>query len=514
MFIDARKIPDGTVVEADIAIVGAGAAGITLAHEFAGTRTKVALFESGGFDYDEATQRLNIGESVGQTYAPLDMDRLRFFGGTTNHWSGGCRPFDASDLEGWPFGPAALANFYRRAAVLCQIGPVDVPLNSWARPDAAPLVFPVGSPLATGLVQYSPPTRFGPVYRATLDKATDFAVHLHANLVDIVLNAGGNAVDRMALACLSGTRFAARARLYVIAAGGIENARILLNANKQQPAGLGNGHGLVGRYFMDHCDVPDTATVVFSGTHPRLGFYDVRSIDGHDVEAYLTIDPAVRAEEGLPALCFGLQPGAPPDTDLATESVRQIVDNVLAGRLPDHLDFAVGRIVRGVEARLTGWEQRLLHQKPAYYSTYYTCGSPPQRASRVTLDDKLDALGLRQVRLDWRLPSDFRATMARAHAVLAKGLGAAGLARLRYHGADGNDLMRDVQNSHHEMGTTRIHPDPRQGVVDADCRVHDVGNLFMAGSSVFPTYGPDDPTLTIVALALRLADHLKGRQNT
>jgi choline dehydrogenase-like flavoprotein len=516
MFIDARTLPEGAAVEADIAIIGAGAAGITIAREFAYGTARIALFESGGLDYEEATQRLNAGASVGQAYAPLGMDRLRYFGGTTNHWSGGCRPFDASDLEGWPFGPAALVDYYRRAQPICQVGPFDAAPQYWGSGAAMPLSLPDGSPLQTGVIQYSPPTRFGTVYRAVLEKAANVAVHLHANLVDIETDDEAGAVTGLALACLGGNRFRAHARHYVLAAGGIENARLLLNANKgQQPAGLGNENDLVGRYFMDHADVPDTTTIVFADPHPPVGFYDVRTVRGQNVAGYLTIAASVREKAGLPALCFGILPGAPTDSDLATESVRQIFASLRAGRMPDHLGFAVARVVRGIEGRIGDLEQWLLHRSPAYYSTYYTCGSPPDRDSRVTLDTEIDPLGLRRARLDWRLPGDFPETVRRAHAILAQGLGAAGLGRVRLNGPQtGDDPLRGLQNAHHEMGTTRMHPDPRQGVVDADCRVHGLANLYVAGSSVYPTYGPDNPTFTIVALALRLADHLKARQST
>src|SRR6185312_3237457 len=131
MFIDARKIPAETTIECDICIIGAGAAGITMARELRGAGRRVAVLESGGFDFDEATQELYAGQVVGRDFSPIDADRLRYFGGTTNHWEGSCKPFDPLDFEkrdwvpysGWPFGREALEPFYRRAQVICQLGP-------------------------------------------------------------------------------------------------------------------------------------------------------------------------------------------------------------------------------------------------------------------------------------------------------------------------------------------------------------------------------------------------------
>jgi choline dehydrogenase-like flavoprotein len=130
----------------------------------------------------------------------------------------------------------------------------------------------------------------------------------------------------------------------------------------------------------------------------------------------------------------------------------------------------------------------------------------------VTLIDAVDALGMREVRLDWRLPASFERDMQRAHELLAQELGRTGVGRLRIESSatTGYDPITDLGEGHHHMGTTRMHDDPKRGVVNADCGVHGIGNLSIAGSSVFPSYACDDPTMTIVALALRLSSHLKS----
>lgn len=519
MFIDARTLPEAASIEADICIVGGGAAGITLARDLAGAGRRIAVFESGGFDFEGATQQLYDGETVGQALHPLVVERLRFLGGSTNHWSGGCRPFDAQDFarrsyvpdSGWPMGRADLDDYYRRAQVICQLGPFTYEPRDWVVDAVRPIELPEDASLCTGLYQYSPPTRFGEVYRADLDKAEGVKVYLHANGVDIETDDGAARVRRLRLACLDGRRFHAAAKAYVLATGGIENPRLLLSANTVQKAGLGNGHDLVGRYFMDHPYVPNAALVMFGASHPTLAFYQQREVRGITVQGYFRARPQTEQAEGLPSFCISLQPGTLPEHGYARESIRTISGELASGHWPDHLAFHMARILRSVEGKLEEKFYQWSHAQPTLFSTNYICECPPDRDSRVTLGDTVDALGLRRVKVDWRLPTDFERSMVRGHELLARELGRLDLGRLRMNSREaGRDPMANISNGYHHMGTTRMHDDPGQGVVDADCRVHGIANLFIAGSSVFPTYSFDNPTLTIVALALRLSDHLKS----
>lgn len=139
MVIDGRSVPSGHVVDTDVCIVGAGAAGITLAKEFINAPFRVCVLESGGFEYDAATQSLYAGDTAGQPYFPLDVCRLRYFGGTTNHWSGFCRPLDDLDFQvrdwvphsGWPFPKSELIPYYERAQAVCELGPFAYEYADW-----------------------------------------------------------------------------------------------------------------------------------------------------------------------------------------------------------------------------------------------------------------------------------------------------------------------------------------------------------------------------------------------
>jgi choline dehydrogenase-like flavoprotein len=187
MFIDSTTLPDNIIIEVDICIIGAGAAGITLARDLAGGNRRIVVFESGGFDFSQETQHLYEGEVVGQPFTPLDTDRLRYFGGTTNHWSGSCRPFDASDFEGWPFERTALETYYRHAQEILQLGPFSYEPQDWITDQTRLLDFGPAGRFRTAVFLISSPTRFGTVYRQDLGGAHNVSVYLNANLGRVVI---------------------------------------------------------------------------------------------------------------------------------------------------------------------------------------------------------------------------------------------------------------------------------------------------------------------------------------
>jgi choline dehydrogenase-like flavoprotein len=511
MFVDAKKLSKNFTIDADVCIVGAGAAGITLARDLAARNRTVALIESGGIEYDADTQALYAGAVVGHDFTPLDRDRLRFLGGTTNHWGGSCRRFDALDLEGWPIGLDALEPFYRPAHEICQLGPYDYDPMDWISDDARPMPAATGANLKSGVFHYSPPTRFGTVYRDDLNSAEGLSVYLNANLIDIETSDSADRVTGLRLACLDGKQFRARAKHYVLAAGGIENVRLLLNANRVQKAGLGNQFDQLGRYFMDHPYVVGGATVLAAASSPEMRFFTMRPMRGATIAGYLGASDEVRRREHLPPFAISIftlgGTGAEPSPVALPPAIRSMLSEARANKI----EYYLSRVLAELEKPADWLFNKVWREPPGTYTTLYICGPDPDPQSRVTLGDGVDALGMRKIRLDWRLPDTFEQQMQRAHELLGQDLGRAGLGRVRIESsATGHDPMQNMNHGHHHMGTTRMHNDPRYGVVDADCRVHGIGNLFIAGSSVFTTYACDDPTMTIVALALRLSAHLKS----
>lgn len=516
MFLDARNVPDGSEIESDVCIVGAGAAGITLARELAGQSRLVCLLESGGLEPDAETQALYRGEVVGFPYYPTDAFRLRYFGGTTNHWSGVCGPLQEIDFEarswvphsGWPFARSALEPYYRRAQEVCQLGPYRYDPEPWQGPDAPPLALDAER-LHTVMNQLSPPTRFGLAYRDALRDAADVQTYLHANAVNLETQADGTRVSRVAVATLAGTRFAVRARQVVLATGAVENARLLLASRDRSAAGVGNPHDRVGRFFMEHLSVQGA---LFAPIDPALpmGLYGFREAQGVRAQGCVVPTEATLRDEELLSLRCYLQPAS------SRTAIRSVWFGLLrsgTGSTPEGLAERVVHALRQLDDLAIHGYRSFFEGSARSYAVVHHLEHAPNPQSRVTLGDERDALGLPRVRLDWRFGELERRTLRRAVEIFGREVGRAGLGRAAEVPDDPTTGWPPLlRGAWHQMGTTRMHTDPRHGVVDADARVHGLENLYLAGSSVFPTSGYMNPTLTIVALSLRLADHLKARR--
>jgi choline dehydrogenase-like flavoprotein len=513
MLVDARTVSERTVVETDVCIVGAGAAGITLAREFIGKPFRICLLESGGFEFDKDTQDLCKGESAG-FYIPLDVMRLRYFGGTTNHWGNYCRPLDEMDFEardwvphsGWPFKKYHLDPFYQRAQSTCQIGPFAYEPESWEA-KAGPRLPIVGDRVITTIFQMrEPPIHFGTAYRDEVVKADNIKTMLHANVLSIETDRPGRTVTSLRLGCLQGNNFTVKAKLYILAAGAIENARLLLLSNGAIKDGLGNQNGLVGRFFMSHAL---SEAGLFLPSDPFLPAnlylpYKPTMKNGLRVNGHLSLSPGIQREQRLLNFNAALFPASIP----GWLSLKRLKEQKF-GTLARDLKNIIGDI-DGVAKAAYGIMFKGVLPVEAFS---LTCAieQSPNPASRVTLGPERDALGKPRIRLDWKLTTVDRHTLKRSLEVLGMELGRAGLGRIKVNLGDRDDAWPSfVGDAGHHIGTTRMHVDPKKGVVDENCRLHGVRNLFVAGSSVFPTCGHANPTLTIVALALRLADHVKG----
>lgn len=531
MIVDARGVPDGAELEAGICIIGAGAAGITLAREFNGQGMRVILLEGGGLEFERADQALYRGENVGVSYEDIDEMRSRYFGGSSNCWGGFCRPFDAHDFaqrswvpnSGWPFGRDTLLPYYRRAHAVLQLGPFDYDPASWeqaiGRPDISFL--PFDRARAISLVsQISPPTRFGESYRDEIARSDNVMAYLHANVTEIEAPGNGAQVSAIRVRTLSGNAFSVTARCTILATGGIENARMLLNSNRHQPAGLGNQNDVVGRYFMDHPRL-STSAIVFNDPGAHAAAYDLHvaftgglEAGGTRISGFLGLSPEAQREAGIGNVrCYALSRfvGYDEQTYNALKQLYHIRHRpkVLYRRYRAAVTDAMAAMPNiAVLAVGLKYKPRML----ARGFTLETVVEPvPRPESRVTLGAGRDALGLLQARVDWRVGEEEKRSFRRGQEILSEEMARVGAGHVEVGVPnEGEPWPASLGGCWHHMGGTRMHSDPRQGVVDADCRVHGMENLFIAGSSVFPTCGLDMPTLTITALALRLADHVKG----
>jgi choline dehydrogenase-like flavoprotein len=547
MLIDAHSVPDGTTIETDICIVGAGTAGLTLAREFIGQNFRICLLESGGLKPDRKTQALYQGENIGHPYYSLDSARARYFGGTTNRWhipigddySGArMRPLDAIDFEkrdwvpysGWPFDKSHIDPYYDRAQEICKITPATYDVADWENLENTSS-FPFnGNRVQTVIFKFGSRHPFLDGHAEEVKQAENITTYLYANVIEIETDEAARNVSRLRVVCLEGNKFWVRAKQFILATGAIEIPRLLLTSNKIQKAGLGNPNDLVGRFFMEH---PHFSSGLFVPSAPAIfkftDFYDhINKVNGVPIIGKIGLSEEVLRKEKLLNYVVELSPSIVLKSSLnqflyprveskGVHSYKIFRSAMNRGKLPDdagkHLRNILGGLDDFIITAYRNIKKRILRvldkQSIRLFKLYNMTEQAPNPESRVTLGSDRDSLGLRRVRLDWRLCEFDKESFTKSQEIVDQEFRRAGLGRLYIEPIDGISPDR-IRGGWHHMGTTRMHTDPNNGVVDQNCRVHDISNLFIAGPSVFPTSGYANPTLTIVALAVRLADHIKN----
>jgi choline dehydrogenase-like flavoprotein len=545
MIIDARMVPANETVETEVCIIGAGPAGITLAREFIGRDFRVCLLESGGDKPDKDTQSLCAGEMDGALFQDLKESRYRQFGGTANKWhiqitpnqiGGRCGPFEAIDFEkrdevpysGWPFDKTHLDPYYERAQSICKLGPYVYDAKDWQGSNHLPMPLN-GDRVKTSIYQFTPRAVFAEDYRDEINQADNITTYLYANVVDIETNDALSQITRVQVACLDGKRFSVTAKLFILAAGGIENARLMLLSNRsRQAAGLGNQNDLVGRFFMDHPGVTYMFIPQDRNIFNSMSVYDMRQVNGISVKGKVILDEAVKRREKLLNSGALIHPRPKGFRSEAISSLKVLMTSLRRGKLPKDTFRHLGTAIAGTDDIVRSAYNHLLKIKPivpndleggwfhlpnkekmfASFQVSQMFEQSPDPANRVMLSNECDRLGLPKLKLRWGLNELDYFSIRRTKEIFQEEFLRLGLGRILVDWEDGVPFI-SATTAHHHMGTTRMHTDPKQGVVDENSRVHGISNLFVAGSSVFPTGGYINPTLTIIAMTVRLADHVK-----
>jgi choline dehydrogenase-like flavoprotein len=439
---------------------------MTLARELSGV-TDVLLIEAGGFEGSGSA--LLEGECAGIGY-PLTETRARRFGGSSELWAGYCAVFDAHDFvrrdwvpgSGWPFGSNELAPFYQQAAAVLNLADDNFDAQDIARSCNAGLRFD-GDGLAPTVWRFGTPTeRFGGRWRDAFEADAKLTTLLHANLVDIRLDPGGGRIAELVIRTIDGREGRVRASYFVLACGGIETARLLLNADSQMPDGVGNSSNLVGRCFMEH---------------PHISVPGMTFVDGAWSTTWTGRGTFGAGQEFASALGISGQ---------AQMDARILNARAHVYRTPEMSDLETPRLGLFLE-------------------------QAPNPASRITLSPARDALGLRRVRLDWQVTALDWKTYETTAALLGGAFEAAGVGRFESWRQPRTRDPSVILHSNHHLGTTRMSDTARTGVVDPDCRMHDLENCYISGGSVFPTVSWANPTMTVLALTFRLANHLRGK---
>jgi choline dehydrogenase-like flavoprotein len=461
----------------DVCIIGGGPAGITLALRLAGNGRHVVLIEGGGHEYAQNSQDLYQCTSTGlEVYA--EETRLRFLGGTSNHWAGRCRPFERSDfvvgppvnIPGWPI---AFNEMDRNLPAAMDI--VDLPPNSGFKTINATLD---DDEFEADRFLLSPPTRFAQKYARQLNETEGLDVFIHCNCVDLEFDSKNGRMETIVVSDYELRRERIRAGQFILATGAIENARQLLNSESLAAGGIVSKEGFVGRCFMEHLNVD-------------MGTFILSEGQNTDSRQYFTTDAFVSKHHSGKG-----------------NVTASLVSEVKAyGRLAAVKDFFENLICNiGVQQKIE-------------FITKFDCPGDgvlgtlieqfPNPQSRISVLEERDALGVKKVNVHWALRPEDRNTIKSIGLEVAKCFAETGLGFVKLEDCVYDASLPLKVNPHaHHMGTTRMASSPEFGVVDENCKVFGVENLHVAGSSVFATGGASNPTMPLLQLALRLADHL------
>ena len=546
MRTDANTIQQGSRLRADICIIGAGAAGIALALGLEQSGLDIILLESGGDEPDAATQALYEGTvEDARLHSAPDTYRVRRYGGSTTLWGGRCMPMDPIDFEardyiphsGWPMPFDSLLPYYRQANRLCEAGEFAYTAQQAFAQGMAPMIEGLAQgPYSTDhLERFSCPTDFGRRYRHRLERG---GVHVILNANFSHFEAGENNSKKVGAAVvrtLKDVCFFVQARAYVVATGGLETARLLLSMPGATGRGLGNALDVVGRYYMCHLAGTIGTVDLSSATAVHHG-YQV-SDDGVYCRRRLALTPQAQREHGIGNFVARLHhpritdPGHGIGILSLLYLVRPVIPYEYAKRLYEDSPrtWPVWRAhlrniftdIPGTAAFLHNWLMRrtlaerkfpsiIVTPRNRRYSLDFHAEQVPCRDSRITLGPAADPLGKRRIHVDWRYTPQDVETVRVALALLARQLQASGAGHFEYDPEQIEaEMTRYGAYGGHHIGTARMGTDPADSVVNTDCRLHEADNVYLAGAAVFPTSSQANPTLTLTALALRLADHLR-----
>lgn len=537
-------------MKTEVAVVGAGPAGIVMALELARKGHDVLLIESGGRRPDERTQALGDAAMADPAkHVAMGLATRRQIGGASNIWGGRCVPYDPIDFERRPFIPHSdwpityedIAPYFQRASDWFFTG--RSAFNAHEIPEICHRTLvpglPDGDVLSSTLERWSLPTNFGKHYARELATTPGLRIADGLTCVDIETDPAAQTVTGLRCRRLDGSEVHIRARHYVIACGGLETTRLLLASRSVMPHGIGNHSDHLGRFYMGHIS-GKIADVVFDTPPKETAYAYDRDTDGVYVRHRLSFSRATLLREQMPNIVGWLvnpeiaKPehgsGVLSFAYLALSSpffgkrfIAEGIRQAAIGQGPRVVWPHVMNMLRDLPATAVfvptfAYRRFLVRRKaPGFfvrsaanrYPLQYHGEHVPNPESRVTLSDERDELGMPRLQIDLRYCRQDVDGVLRAHELWDTHLRRHGCGRIEYHEGDLWAMIEaQAADGYHQAGTTRMNRDPAHGVVDEHLRVHGIDNLHLASSSTFVTSGQANTTFMIVAFALRLADHL------
>ncbi|HKW18823.1 MAG TPA: GMC family oxidoreductase [Terriglobales bacterium] len=519
MILDLRSDGLPAELQFDLCIVGSGAAGLAIASEMPAT-VNVVVVESGGLEPEPQTQSLYEREITGLPHPGSIQGRFRIFGGSTTQWGGQALPLMDHDLNqrdwipytGWPLSAADLKPYYHRACRFLRLDSKNFDTELFPYLNARRPAF-AEEDIWYHFSKWSPTPNTREEYLPFFRRAERMTLLLHANVCHIALADGLNRVEAVTIRSLDGKSAKVRARAFALCVGGIETARLLLANNRQQANGIGNARDLVGRFFQDH---PSATIGYLTPTNMRRAQYALNVLHkrGLKYSVRCTATAGWQRRHRTLNVSMGTMFISGDDTLQAMKNVygaikrrqvgrRELVNFLRATRRPSRV--LVPSWYYAVRGRSFAPAARI--------QINLTSEQEPNPESRIQLANRTDALGMPLASVGWKLTNLTWHTMKEYAALLVGEFRRIGLGQIELEPwlrDDSVDWAQYITDQNHHMGTTRMHDSPNEGVVASDCRVHGISNLFIGSSAVFPTSGHSNPTLTIIALCIRIADQLKA----
>ena len=529
MIVDLIQTKDKELKKASICILGGGVAGLVLAQELSSQLTEVVVLESGAEEFNMQTQQLYEAEGFPHDFPNPLSSRLRYLGGSSNHWQNNTTPLSPIDFEprswvensGWPISFGDIAPYYDKAASYCGTAPGGYNLNYWAGKLSGKDLVKESKILTTNVAQVAnPPVRFFSKLKNDLTAMTNVTIIKNANVVDILFDEQQNTVNKIYIESEPGDRFSIAADIFVMCFGGMENPRLLLEFNDKYNNGLGNQGDCVGRYFMDHPVV--RAAHFHAQNDEKFSLYKWSSIDNRLVKGFFQLEERLLTEQQLTNIRIPLIERSNYALSDGISSYHSITNALSNFEVPEDFGEHIYNLVTDFDMVAEAIARESLDVELFEHANQFggfelqvMIEQSPERHNRIKLGQRRDRYGIRKLIVDWQLSDNDKKRMWKGLEFAAKEVGALSLGRIRLLREREDQIWNNLLGfGAHHMGTTRMSESSTNGVVDSNQKVFGTRNFYVGGSSVFATGGHVPPTLTITAMTIRLAKHLLGEINS
>lgn len=509
-----------------VCVIGGGIAGLVLATTLARAGIEVHLLEAGGRTEETRSQTIYNAAMAASTHTGTTQGRFRLFGGSSTRWGGQLLPYPAdvfvppagSPSLPWPIGHDAISEYYTHVEDLLGVDHL---------PFTGDLYQSFGRDVPTALSNSDTITlrasKWAPFARRNLaltlgeqaiasDKITVF---FHANATELLLKQDGTRIEAVQARDYRGNQYRFEAAQYVLATGTIETSRLLLASRSVAPTGVGNANDQVGRNFHDHISYP-AAELAGEARTKMLAWFAPILNQGTTHTAKIEASTSLRRRLGSLAVMAHITIEEPEDSGAAV--VRGLLRSMQRGDLRGAIMSSLPRLPgASLEIARLAYNAKLRKRRAVSPAAKVTLRIDTEQKAcsnnRIRIDEhEVDALGIPRTIVDWRISDDELYSIRNFAAVLRDELARARTGPIGWHHdlqTESGAPLSNITDTFHPMGGTPMGVNPDRSVVDPDLRMHGVENLSVASCATYPSGGSSNPTFTLMALTLRLAERLK-----